>query len=361
MNKGLIGLALGALALAGSAASQPSPTPASAPMRAQMLEPRLIAVEPGRRLNLRCAGKGSPTVVFDQGGEGMIFNWARVQPAVQAMTRTCVYDRGGFGWSDPPRYPVTAVSVTDDLHTLLRRGGVTGPVVLVGHSIGGFYATMYADRFFDEVAGLVLVDPGFSGQAYGVRGERWDASIASVRKGEEGLLRCAALARKGALTAASLAANNCYDPPDAAEGEAARRYALHAITGPHWYEAEHSQSVQFITADPERLSLSHQQERDARRSFGALPMVVLSAGTVPSDAWQTPEEVLLFQGLWRAGHEGLAKRSTRGRFAVVPGAGHFIQKDRPEAVIDAVRAVLAEARAGGATTPRRAAAGERGG
>jgi pimeloyl-ACP methyl ester carboxylesterase len=312
-------------------------------MRADLLEPHLVEIEPGRRLNLRCAGAGSPTVVFEQGGEGMIFNWDRVQPAVEAMTRTCVYDRGGFGWSDPPRYPVTAISVTEDLHALVSRGGIPGPIILVGHSIGGFYATMYADRFFDEVAGLVLVDPGFSGQQSGMRGARRDVEQANLRSGEGGLLRCAELARAGRLTAGTLRTEGCYPAPSPDRGDAARRYALHAVTRPHWYLAEHSQSVSYISSD-EKLSVSQQQELDARRSFETLPMRVLSAERFASDPWRTDEENRTAQTIWLAGHADLAKRSSRGRHEVIGQTGHFIQRDRPEAVIQAIADVIAQAR-----------------
>ena len=200
-----------ATTLAGSAMATAEPAPPG--LDARLLEPHLIEVEQGRRLNIRCVGAGSPTVVFEQGGEGMIFNWAKVLPAVSTRTRVCVYDRGGFGWSDPPRYPVTALSVTDDLHALLPRAGVTGSIILVGHSVGGFYATMYADRFPGEVAGLVLVDPGFSGQDPDWPPDARLRQQADMRRGESALLRCAELARAGQLNEDNLAQNHCYAVP----------------------------------------------------------------------------------------------------------------------------------------------------
>lgn len=311
----------------------------------ELLSPHLVRLADGRQLNFHCVGSGAPTVVFEQGGEGMIFNWARVQPAVSAMSRTCFYDRGGFGWSDPPLYPVTARSVTDDLRSLLRRAKVKGPIILVGHSIGGFYATMYADRFPSDVAGLVLVDPGFSGQSSGLTGERGANDQANFRRGEGYLLRCAELAKTGKLTPTNLAKHRCYPLPADAVGAEERRYALHATTRPHWYQAEHSQSVNYFSGDDD-LSVSHGQEREVARSFGDMPIVVLSRDRVEGDSWRAANENLAFRERWRAGHAALAARSSRGRFVVVPGSGHFIQKDRPEAVIDALREVLASARAG---------------
>jgi pimeloyl-ACP methyl ester carboxylesterase len=338
----LLALGLAASLVQVAAAGEPG----SQHLDPRLLTPHLVAIEPGRRLNIRCIGSGSPTIVFEQGGEGMIFNWAGVLPAVAALVRVCAYDRGGFGWSDPPRYPVTALSVTDDLHTLLPRAGVRGPIILVGHSVGGFYATMYADRFPDEVAGLVLVDPGFSGQD-----QDWpaDAEVrrqADMRRGEAYLLRCAELARTERLTETNLAANHCFAVPANATTPAERRYALNAVLRPYWYLAEQSQSTNYASGDA-ALGVSQQQERDAARSFGDLPLIVLSDDQLATDPWRTPAETATAQQHWREGHAALARRSSRGRMEVVQGAGHFIQRDRPEAVIAAIQEVLSAARSKG--------------
>ena len=317
--------------------------PDSQHLDSRLLSPHRVEVEPGRRLNIRCTGSGSPTIVFEQGGEGMIFNWARVLPAVAALTRVCVYDRGGFGWSDPPRYPVTARSVTDDLHALLMRAGVRSPIILVGHSIGGFYATMFADRFPDEVAGLVLVDPGFSGQDPDWPADARIRQQADMRRGEAGLLRCAELARTGRLTETNLAAKQCYAVPADATTPAERRYVLNAVLRPYWYLAEQSQSTNYASGDA-ALGVSQQQERDAARSFGDLPTLVLSDDRFATDAWRTPAETAIAAQHWREGHAALARRSSRGRMEVVQGAGHFIQRDRPEAVVAAIQEVLGAAR-----------------
>src|SRR5258708_30958856 len=55
--------------------------------------------------------------------------------------------------------PGTATEVTDELRSILRMAGVPGPYLLVGHSRGGAYARRYAQRFPDEVAGLLLQEP----------------------------------------------------------------------------------------------------------------------------------------------------------------------------------------------------------
>jgi len=110
------------------------------------------------RLHLHCTGSGSPTVVLQPGGGDFSAVMAWIAPAVTSQTRVCVYDRAGRGWSEPAESPQDATQIAADLHTLLQRGNVPGPYVLAGHSFGGLYILTYADRYPDEVAGMVLVD-----------------------------------------------------------------------------------------------------------------------------------------------------------------------------------------------------------
>jgi pimeloyl-ACP methyl ester carboxylesterase len=117
----------------------------------------------GRTLNIDCSGEGTPAVIIMPGPGGRFggyggHNWRKVQPEIAKLTRFCWYDRAGEGWSDPPPVPRTSVSIANDLHELLLRTPVPGPYILVGHSIGGDFARIYAGRFPSEVAGLVLVD-----------------------------------------------------------------------------------------------------------------------------------------------------------------------------------------------------------
>jgi len=65
----------------------------------------------------------------------------------------------------------------------------------------------------------------------------------------------------------------------------------------------------------------------------------------PSDPNLTGAELKAFVQTWKAGHDKLAARSMRGQSIVVPNAGHFIQADQPQAVIEAIREVVTEVRA----------------
>src|SRR5215218_808170 len=112
----------------------------------------------GHRLHIFCVGQGSPTVILESALGAMSAHWVRVQQQVAETTRVCAYDRAGMGWSEPGPEPRDARQISSELHTLLKDADTEGSYVLVGHSYGGVYARMYAARYSEEVAGVVLVD-----------------------------------------------------------------------------------------------------------------------------------------------------------------------------------------------------------
>ena len=118
---------------------------------------RLVDVG-GRRLHLSCTGAGAPTVVLLPGAGDVSPRWGWIAPAVARSTRVCVWDRAGRGWSDDASGPQDGAALATDLHTLLDRAPIAGPVVLAGHSFGGLSALVYAARYPDRVAGMVLLD-----------------------------------------------------------------------------------------------------------------------------------------------------------------------------------------------------------
>ncbi len=109
----------------------------------------------GYRVHLYCTGTGSPTVVIV--GAGFSFNWGLVQPEVAKFTQVCSYDHSGIGWSESGPKDSCSLRVSE-VHTALKKVGITGPYVLVGHSLGGLVARVYAGQYPDEVAGMVFVD-----------------------------------------------------------------------------------------------------------------------------------------------------------------------------------------------------------
>ncbi len=111
---------------------------------------------------ISCQGSGSPTVILEVGYDSSgIDGWFGFQSLVSETTRVCSYDRAGLGMSDPRPVsvgPVTSGLQADELHTLLGDAGIPPPYVLLGHSYGGMIVRLFAARYPDETAGMVLED-----------------------------------------------------------------------------------------------------------------------------------------------------------------------------------------------------------
>ena len=120
----------------------------------------------GRRLHVSCTGTGSPTVILEAGLGDPLTIWKAVQPGVAGFTRVCSYDRANRGTSDadPATGLRTSRSIVEDLDRLLRAAAISGPYVLVGHSLGGAHIRLYASRFPRGIVGMVLVDSSHEDQ-----------------------------------------------------------------------------------------------------------------------------------------------------------------------------------------------------
>jgi pimeloyl-ACP methyl ester carboxylesterase len=112
----------------------------------------------GHRMHLWCQGQGGPTVVLFNGLGEISTSWAHITDRVRPTTRVCAFDRAGQAWSQDAPTPEDGIHAATDLHTLLAAAGEAGPYILVGHSIGGPHAMIYAARYPEQIAGMVLLD-----------------------------------------------------------------------------------------------------------------------------------------------------------------------------------------------------------
>lgn len=251
---------------------------------------RLIDVGGGRRLSLRSAGSGGPTVVLEPGlGESSRAMARWIAPDVARTTTVVVYDRAGHGRSD--REPAAGVDAARDLHVLLNRAHVPGPYVLAGHSLGGMFALDYARRYPADVGGIVLLDSMHPRQHDGFAG--MDPLLSLVPT----------LARTGL-------ARLLFDRRDGDPTAQAR------------------QIVRDVEEMPAEL------DRAARlTSLGRKPLVVLSAGTGSLPGWAGQQD-------------DLARLSRRSVHRTISGATHAsLIEDRVDAaqssraIRDVVKAV----------------------
>jgi pimeloyl-ACP methyl ester carboxylesterase len=261
----------------------------------------------GHRLHINCVGTGSPTVVIDAGWGDWSTTWSSwVQPGVAGSTRVCTYDRAGYGYSEPGPLPRTADRIARELHTLLRRADVPGPYVIVGHSLGGAHARVFAHEYPADVVGVVLID-SMNPQA---GAPSTAPATPATDEPSSGDWLITLPARVGALRAlAGPLGLTAGLPPGVADAYAAL-----------WVTPRNLQA--WIVDEGRGMQHSLAQAR-AVTSLGATPLIVLSRGR-DRDAVHVAEQAQLLE------------LSPNSRQMVAEQSGHNVQVDQPAAAVDAI-------------------------
>ena len=271
----------------------------------------------GRKMHIDCTGEGSPTVILDSGLGDSYLSWRKVQPEIAKLTRVCSYDRAGLGYSDPSSQPRTSKVIAEELHALLQAASISPPYVIVGHSMGGYDVRVYTSMYRREIAGMVLVDASHPDQ---------DNRFPPELKNLEGSWQ-----RETQFIAFSMPfgiprlLGLCENDPVTRAADC------------NWRSVR--EQLAEIKAFPESAS-----ETAATGSLDDLPLAVLSRDPDKPSSELPPEIAKPTNEAWQRMQVELSHLSTRGTQTVAKNSAHYIQIDRPDVVIDAIRNIVEQAR-----------------
>jgi pimeloyl-ACP methyl ester carboxylesterase len=238
----------------------------------------------GTDVRIRCLGSrspGIPLVVLEAGGGDGLDTWSSVQASIAEFSRVCAYDRPTLiRNSSGPRASPSPGDVVQTLHDVLSALSELPPYVMVGHSYGGMIVRLYATNHPTDVAGLVFIDSSH----------------------EDQLTRFEAI-----------------DPDTARE-----------LRAPSRSEA----------LDLEAFSAA----LDTHRWRGTIPIVVLTHGKPPSAPLGRETQTQELENAWLEMQRELATRSPASTHIIATHSGHYIHRDEPALVIDAVKRVLTKSR-----------------
>ncbi len=78
-----------------------------------------------------------PVALIMPGLGGTVREWAAGRRMISSFIRTYLYDRSGYGDSEPSSESPSSANIVTDLDALLRNANIKPPYILVGHSWGG--------------------------------------------------------------------------------------------------------------------------------------------------------------------------------------------------------------------------------
>jgi pimeloyl-ACP methyl ester carboxylesterase len=303
---------------------------------------RRLYPPPGKFINLGThrlhslqEGKGSPTIILEAGLMSTNLSWTDIRRKLAESYRVVTYDRAGLGWSDIGPMPRTAERIVEELHSLLELANIPAPYVLVGHSFGGLTMPLFAARYPEKIAGMVLVDP--------VVPAEWNPpSEHDLKRASIGAIVCrraALLSRAGVIRFVAFLLNS-----------KAKKAAAHivrlisrgtpadsgTVSSPWFWNLPPNErqmaSVFWVqekfcnTIASQLESLPGSAKRIAElNNLCDKPVVILSAKSTP------PKR--------REQHILIAQRLPQGRHVLADKSTHWIMQDQPELVLGAIRAV----------------------
>jgi pimeloyl-ACP methyl ester carboxylesterase len=253
------------------------------------------------RIAYALSGRGPASLLLLNGAGVPLDGWRGLYPAIERWGRVLAWNRPGLPGSDAPRQRQGGARVVATLRELLAATRLPPPYVLVGHSLGGLYAQVFARLHPDEVAGVLFLEATHP------------ADRTLLKQHETQLVR---------------ALGNVLSLP-----QQAFRANVHA----------------------ELLGVEDTvRELDSAGPFPPVPVRVVTGGKSPPGWLMSPAAV----GARRANQQALARLSPLGEQVIAQRSGHFPQLTEPGVVLNVLQEILAlhgtspsAARAGSAQPP----------
>jgi pimeloyl-ACP methyl ester carboxylesterase len=269
----------------------------------------------GKNMHIYCTGQGSPTIVLEDGLGNNWTIWAKVQPVLSRDTQVCSYDRAGFGWSDPRPGVRDSKAIAAELHGLLTQAGITGPIILMGHSIAGIHMREYEAQYPENVKGIVFIDGSTP-----LQDQRFPAA---AREAEKQYFSKLGWYKFLTFIGVPRVLGQCSRVEPGFEAYAA------------WIKADSCTVRQINAAQAEVAGVQPSGEETALLGpFGDLPILIFSQDpdkpmAMPGVSDATSREV---SSVWNGMQEDVKKLSTRSRRIIAKGSGHYVQVERADLV-----------------------------
>ncbi|HFU6601649.1 TPA: alpha/beta fold hydrolase [Bacillus pacificus] len=278
----------------------------------------------GQTIEVYMKGSSKQTVVIQTGMTCSFYDWLPIIEKLSQHFTVVSYHRPGYGKSELRNYSRTTLQVTKELHMLLQKLDIHEPIILIGHSYGGLCAQHFAMLHEDKLQALILVD---STSMNLHRLDELHLPISDQTDSDDMWLQ----------------KYNTYSKMDV---DMLSNELKPILANQSRQYIEFSTSPTLYKATASELSTWKNCARSIKELYKTLEVLLIVIGRDPqysitqlTEGGMQKEEATQLEAMWQELIHEQLQLSINSQYILAEHAGHGIENDRPDIIIEAVHSL----------------------
>lgn len=281
---------------------------------------KMIKVD-GREIHVNITGTKTslPPILIETGTGNWSYDWSNIQEELSKHTVVITYDRAGYGWSDPPSNGFDIDMTINDINQILELSKIDTPVILIGHSVGGIYSRLFADKYPDKVSGMVLIDS--RNEFFSDHAMTYNEKFFETQDQKMNLF----LSKIGIVR---LFGENIF-PETMPDYLSSEKYV-----NVHW----DTPFFKVLNEEINQITVSEKLLEDTN-TLGDKPLTIITPNEVELQATElgfSEQDAEGLEEVWMDSQQQLTNLSTKSEFILVPNSSHSVMYDQPNIIINAL-------------------------
>nr|WP_316250905.1 alpha/beta hydrolase [Bacillus paranthracis] len=278
----------------------------------------------GQTIEVYMKGSSKQTVVIQTGMTCSFYDWLPIIEKLSQHFTVVSYHRPGYGKSELRNHSRTTLQTTKELHMLLQKLDIHEPIILIGHSYGGLCAQHFAMLYENKLQSLILVD---------------STSMNLHRLNELHL----PISDQTDSDDMWLQKYNTYSKMDV---DMLSNELKTMLADQSRQQIEFSTSPTLYKATASELSEWKNCARSIKELYKTLEVPLIVIGRDPqysitqlTEGGMQKEEATQLEAMWQELIHEQLQLSINSQYILAEHAGHGIENDRPDIIIEAVQSV----------------------
>ena len=114
----------------------------------------------GHQMNVYVEGNGPETIVVLSGAgiASPILDFKEVSESLSKRYKVVIVERAGYGYSDDSNHSRDVMEVLSETRQALSQANITGPFIILSHSMASLESLAWQEKYPDEVKALIGLD-----------------------------------------------------------------------------------------------------------------------------------------------------------------------------------------------------------